>query len=150
MEVNNFFKLLGQRYDKIKEECENDVSLTKEEKNVVSQYLTKFLERFRLDLCGKTELANRPDDGEYRLFGDDYGAFSYIRYTASVLKAEGLNQEVQDMVHKTLGLLNDYDELQRTCIEYIDMANDTARKRSIEEKERAEYERLKAKFEPTD
>ena len=61
---------------------------------------------------------------KYSLIGVDGNAFSVLGYTSKALKREGLGHLVDEMRDKAMS--EDYDNLLRVCMEYVDKANEAA------------------------
>lgn len=70
-------------------------------------------------------------DDKYSLIGVDGNAFAIMGYTARALKREGLRDKVDEM--HTRATSGDYNNLICVCMEYIDMANETAENRDDED-----------------
>jgi hypothetical protein len=61
---------------------------------------------------------------KYDLVGVDGNVFSLIGYTGNALKREGLRDLIPEMQKKAMS--SDYDNAIRTCMEYLDLANQAA------------------------
>ena len=62
---------------------------------------------------------------KYSLVGVDGNAYSVMGYTSRALRREGFGKDVIDKMHKE-AMSGDYDHLVSTCMNYIDMANESA------------------------
>ena len=76
---------------------------------------------------------------KYDLVGIDGNAFAVMGYTAKALKNEGLQDKVPEF--KTKAMAGDYYNLISTCVEYIDLANEQAKRNEAKALETWEYER---------
>lgn len=64
---------------------------------------------------------------KYTLVGIDGNAYSIMGYTANALRKEGLARYIEEMRERAMS--GDYNNLINVCSQYIDMANEQARKR---------------------
>jgi hypothetical protein len=64
-------------------------------------------------------------DEKYSLVGVDGNAYAVMGYTARAMRREGFSKEEIDEMHEK-AMSDDYDNLLRVCMEYVDKANERA------------------------
>ncbi len=79
----------------------------------------------------KVDLLKKQRSLKNNLVGVGGNAFSIMGYTAKALRQEGLRNLIDEM--RTKATSGDYNNLLRVCMEYIDLANQTATEEDVEE-----------------